>query len=86
MTKRKTTTEPGAAKGPRRISIDLPESVALACAAHAKTTGISETKLRELVRAKAMDAAMTAVDGRVLDVLREHLAPLFARSTEDAAG
>lgn len=85
MTKSKTS-EPGAAKGPRRISIDLPESVSLACAAHAKTTGISEMKLRELVRAKATDAAMAAVDGRVLDVLREHLAPLFTGAREGAAG
>lgn len=57
-----TPSEP---KGPRLISIDLPAEIAADCAMLAAGTSLSETKIRELVRGVALEAATkAAIDPR----------------------
>lgn len=73
----KSATAAGPSRGPSRVEITLPTSVSISIVAFAKTSGISERTLRKWVAEKAERAACAAVEGKVREVVRERMEPLF---------
>jgi len=62
---------------PRKIALELPDSVAMTCRALAVETGIAESKMREWVRDEAMRAAVEAVEAKVQAIVWQRLNPLL---------
>ena len=62
----------------RKISLDLPDSVAMTCRALSNETGIAESKLREWVRDEALRAANDAVEAKVQQIVWKRLNPLLS--------
>lgn len=57
----------------RLVSLDLPAVVAAECLEASRLSGMPLTKVREIVRQKAANAAEAAVTGKVKDIVREEL-------------